>query len=842
MLNGTDLCEGSSTRIMEFKDGTATSTTIDFVMVSESLMPNVCGMVVVADRMGSDHCMTTLKVEGLQPAPGPTPELREAWRMENIPHHKAEGYEGLVESFQSVFRGWMGSVRPDSSTGAGNLANELEKSFQMHLDEVTLEKIGAKLIGPRSSGLMTQRIKELDKLRVEREVELRRTLTDRRCDVETKEAAVKAYRRAKADVLGAVQARREELELQIFEQIEGAQSDSKLFWSSVTRMSGPLSNNVAPPPLAMNAEGKVVTEVTSVLKVWEDFWASIANPSPEEEHIYDGDHKRKVEQRLDSLRSVRLSQHHLDKPFTAEEVFAAIRKLKSGKAPGVDGVTTTILKMAADAVGTSTLKADNPVVDSLVLLFNYVFEHEVWPERWATGIIFPLYKQGSRLLPGNYRPVTLLSVVGKLFGSVVENRLSNWGEGGQVLADEQGGFRRGRGTADQIFMLREIILARKSRGQCTLATFIDARKAYDTVWREGNYVRLWDMGVRGKLWRQLQAMSAEPKSKVRLPFGETEYFHITRGVAQGAVESPFLYACFINALADELKQKGLGITIAGRRIPLLMYADDIVFMAGSVGDLREMNQCVTEFARRNRYQLNGEKSAVMAFNVDADTKAQVAAEPWALSGEEVKVTRSYKYLGVDILEDVTNWKTYITRATIKATRVTEDLEWHAGVLEGCGHARLQHSGTQSSVQSWSMLRKSGLATLALLKQELLRKYRQTLLGRFSALWAYRASPTTLSGLRWAWRNCHRDGPNSAWDTGGVSRWPNLSALWWPYHHCAAIMYCGASTEPGRAGSRGPKTSSSPRCVTACPRSSGRTWYTRPWKAGQMLRVQLGSRT
>jgi len=307
----------------------------------------------------------------------------------------------------------MGSVRPDSSTGAGN---ELGKSFQMHLDEVTLEKIGAKLIGPRSSGLMTQRIKELDKLRVEWEVE-RRTLTDRRCDVETKEAAVKAYRRAKADVLGAVQARREELELQIFEQIEGAQSDSKLFWSSVTRMSGPLSNNVAPPPLAMNTEGKVVTEVTSVLKVWEDFWASIANPSPEEEHIYDGDHKRKVEQRLDSLRSVRLSQHHLDKPFTAEEVFAAIRKLKSGKAPGVDGVTTTILKMAADAVGTSTLKADNPVVDSLVLLFNYVFEHEVWPERWATGIIFPLYKQGSRILPGNY--LTLLSVVGKLCHALV---------------------------------------------------------------------------------------------------------------------------------------------------------------------------------------------------------------------------------------------------------------------------------------------------------------------------------------------------------------------------------------------------------------------------------------
>jgi len=96
------------------------------------------------------------------------------------------------------------------------------------------------------------------------------------------------------------------------------------------------------------------------------------------------------------------------------------------------------------------------------------------------GIIFPLYKQDSRLDPGNYRPITLLSVIGKLFGSILEKRLSSWAERTLALADEQGGFRRGRGTSDLILMLREIIMTRGSRGQCTLATFIDARKAYDT--------------------------------------------------------------------------------------------------------------------------------------------------------------------------------------------------------------------------------------------------------------------------------------------------------------------------------------------------------------------------
>ena len=185
-----------------------------------------------------------------------------------------------------------------------------------------------------------------------------------------------------------------------------------------------------------------------------------------------------------------------------------------------------------------------------ILLFNFVFDNEIWPERWAMGIIFPLYKQDSRLEPGNYQPITLLSIIGKLFGSVIESRLSAWSESTLAIADEQGGFRRSRGTPDLIFLLREIVMTREMRGQCTLATFIDARKAYDTVWREGNYVRLYDLGVRGKLWRQLQKMSADPKSKIRLPFGETEYFRVSRGVAQGAVEPPFLYACFVKVLTE----------------------------------------------------------------------------------------------------------------------------------------------------------------------------------------------------------------------------------------------------------------------------------------------------
>jgi hypothetical protein len=126
-------------------------------------------------------------------------------------------------------------------------------------------------------------------------------------------------------------------------------------------------------------------------------------------------------------------------------------------------------------------------------------------------------------------------------------------------------------------------------------------------------------------------MAADPKSKIRLPQKLTT--SESAGVLPKGSRIPLLYASFINGLAEELKSKGMGIIIAGKRTPLLMYADDVVFLAGSVKELREMNQVVTDYARRNRYQLNGEKSAVMAFGADAATTRDVKEEDWRLSGE-----------------------------------------------------------------------------------------------------------------------------------------------------------------------------------------------------------------
>ena len=685
VLNSTDLCNGKYTRSVEQANGKVSRTTIDYVIVSQSLLPLIEVMTIHEDRLGSDHHPIVIKIRDVNPTLGPGALTHKVWRLEKIPHYKSAEHDAFVSSYATAFEQWSRSTSSQiealQATDADNstIANIIEHSFQSCLDETTNNLIGTKYVGPPIAPRLSAALNLLNNQRRACDHALRRVVSNPASTEDERALAVKIYREAKARALRAGAARRELIELDKFKDTETSLPDSKRFWNKADCIMKGIRSSPSPPSVVEVVEDgktRIESDPIQTLKIWRGFWETLANAGEEEEKMYDNDYRDAVHLHLERLRSRHVDQPDFDAPILREEVWRAVRKIKCGKAPGVDGILSTIIKEACGAIGTSKLHSTNHVIDSLTLLFNFVFRHEVWPDRWGQGIIFPLFKNdGSRLNPGNYRPVALLSQVSKLFGSIVENRISDWSHTTHALADEQGGFRRFRGTPELIFMLREIILSRKALNRPTFVTFIDARKAYDSVWREGNWVRLHDLGIRGKLWRQLQVMCSSTESKIRLPFGETEWFQVTRGVAQGAVESPFLYNCFVNALAEELRGFGLGVQVAGILTPCLLYADDIALLAPSIECLRRMNQVASDYARRNRYQFNGSKSSVMVFNANEATKAKALDEPWELLGEKVKVTNSYKYLGVNILENLNDWSTFMTSTIAKARRSSENLAW-----------------------------------------------------------------------------------------------------------------------------------------------------------------------
>ena len=188
----------------------------------------------------------------------------------------------------------------------------------------------------------------------------------------------------------------------------------------------------------------------------------------------------------------------------------AIGMLQIRKAAGIDEITAEAIKKGGAELRLALLK-----------LIRKAWNKEQIPEDWARGVISPIFKDGDPRETLNYRGITLLSIVGKVFSQILNNRLINWCESNTKLAEEQAGFRPMRGCPDQLFALVEILRNRDKRG--TFCCFIDVKKAFDRVFRGGLWARLWKIGIKGKMWRILRAVYKKVESCVLVSGEKTEW-------------------------------------------------------------------------------------------------------------------------------------------------------------------------------------------------------------------------------------------------------------------------------------------------------------------------------
>ena len=152
-----------------------------------------------------------------------------------------------------------------------------------------------------------------------------------------------------------------------------------------------------------------------------------------------------------------------------------------------------------------------------------MFTNGVYPDKWTTGIIVPVPKKGNLNDVNNYRGITLTSIFSKIFSLLLDSRLRKWAEENNVLSDFQYGFRNDRGTIDCVFILNSIIdkllFAEKKKLYCA---FIDFRKAFDMVYRNGILYKLLNAGVSSTTVNILKAIYNSVKSCVKVNGNLTE--------------------------------------------------------------------------------------------------------------------------------------------------------------------------------------------------------------------------------------------------------------------------------------------------------------------------------
>ena len=215
-------------------------------------------------------------------------------------------------------------------------------------------------------------------------------------------------------------------------------------------------------------------------------------------------------------------------------------------------------------------------------------------------MIKPIYKQkGSCDDPNNYRGITILRCFGKLFTSVINNRLVEYFDENTTIGPEQAGFRAGHSTVDHVFTLHCIIdffLAKKKRLYCL---FTDYEKAFDRVERAFLWQKLLDSGVDGRILTVIKDMYRKAKSCVKTGNVCSDYFYCYSGVRQGENLSPVLFAIYLNDLQEYMAERSEGLPSLRRearglgweredeslmlKMFMLLYADDTTICSESAG-------------------------------------------------------------------------------------------------------------------------------------------------------------------------------------------------------------------------------------------------------------------
>jgi hypothetical protein len=330
----------------------------------------------------------------------------------------------------------------------------------------------------------------------------------------------------------------------------------------------------------------------------------------------------------------------LNRPISEFEILKVIAKLNNGKAASqFDNISNEYLK--------STRAVMAPIY---VKLFNFILDSGILPDSWLIGCIKPIFKnKESKLNPANYRPITILSCLGKVFTAVLNNRINEFLADNNLLNENQAGFRSGYSTSDHIFTLHFLIEKLRSEKKKLLCSFIDFSAAFDSVWRAGLWHKLSSTGISGKILTVIKNMYSDIKSCVNANGQTSAFFTSFTGVRQGENLSPILFSLYLNDLDSVLSRDNNGIIIDFHvnnalhflKLLLLLYADDTVIFGENESTFQLCLDNFYNYCQKWKLKINFSKTKVIVFGTNKPSKYS-----FNINGQPIETVKEYKYLGV----------------------------------------------------------------------------------------------------------------------------------------------------------------------------------------------------
>ena len=379
--------------------------------------------------------------------------------------------------------------------------------------------------------------------------------------------------------------------------------------------------NIRTSIFLLRISGKTLTDLQEILNRWTEYCSELYN------HKAGGD---PTVLNVQENPPEDLSEDSVLK----SEVEEAIKALKKGKSPGVDNIPAELVQAGGE-----------DMVTILTRICNKIWKTGVWPKSWTQSLVITLPKKGNLKQCNNYRTISLISHPSKILLRIILNRLKPQAE--KIIAEEQAGFREKRSTMEQIFNLR--VLAEKclDHQKELYHVFIDFKKAFDRVWHDALWATMKKYNISPKLIELTQQLYENATSAVFYNGSIGDWFRTTVGVRQGCLLSPTLFNIFLERIMTDALDDYTGtISIAGRPITNLRFADDIDGLAGTKSELKNLVSNIDNTSRAYGMEVSEEKTKIMTNNI-----ADGSTEDITVNGQQLETVDKFKYLGAQVTDE-----------------------------------------------------------------------------------------------------------------------------------------------------------------------------------------------
>ena len=387
--------------------------------------------------------------------------------------------------------------------------------------------------------------------------------------------------------------------------------DPKSFYSYV-RSKSKVKEGVS---LLKNNEGEIISDAKEMASLLNETFSSVFT----KEGLLSELKREEVE-----FSGLNMCDVHL----TVEMVQEKLKMLKPNKAPGIDEITSRLLIETAEIVSFP-----------LYLIYRNSISTGSVPKQWKLSNVCPIFKAGSKTVPGNYRPVSLTSHVCKVLESILKDQMVQHLNENNIIRRSQHGFVSNRSCFTNLLTFFERVCSWTDDGESVDTIYLDFSKAFDTVPHQRLIYKLELCGFGGVLLEWIEDWLTGRLQRVVLGSNFSDWVEVSSGVPQGSVLGPLLFVIFVNDMDEGLYNC------------ILKFADDTKLFGkvSTIADCDNLSndlQLLYRWSEKWGMRFNTEKCKVM--HIGRDNKGT----GYPINGKELKSVKEEKDLGMIVSSDL----------------------------------------------------------------------------------------------------------------------------------------------------------------------------------------------